>query len=174
MNGECAIKECFSKHYCKSFCIKHYAAVRKYGDPLYHSKNKKHGMSKSPEFTAWVNLRARCEKVNHPSYKDYGGRGIEVCERWQKFENFFEDMGLRPSNEHSLDRTDNNGNYEPNNCRWATKKQQQANRRFSNSSGIRNVFKVKGCGYVVKKDNKYYGHFVDKEKARIIAETLVH
>ncbi len=85
--------------------------------------------NRTPEFIAWANMLDRCYNPNKPNYKDYGGRGIMVCERWgDSFENFLSDMGLRPSDKHSLDRFPNNdGNYEPSNCRWATRPQQQAN-----------------------------------------------
>jgi hypothetical protein len=72
----------------------------------------------------------RCTDPTHKSFKDYGGRGIKVCERWLKFENFLADVGLRPSPLHSIDRfPNNNGNYEPGNVRWATDTEQQNNRR---------------------------------------------
>jgi hypothetical protein len=91
--------------------------------------NKTHGLSKSSEYRSWYAMKARCSNSNYKNYKYWGGRGIKVCDRWfNSFENFIQDMGKKPANT-SLDRIDNNGNYEPNNCRWSTKTQQQNNRR---------------------------------------------
>jgi hypothetical protein len=74
-------------------------------------------------------MHRRCGDENDPSYSYYGGRGIRVCERWRDFGAFLGDMGKRPSKSHTLDRKRGNGGYEPNNCRWATKREQQQNRR---------------------------------------------
>lgn len=89
----------------------------------------KHGMSKTPEHVAWRMMIQRCTNTNNARYENYGGRGISVCERWNSFENFFHDMGYRPTPHHSLDRKNNDGDYTPDNCRWATRSQQQLNKR---------------------------------------------
>lgn len=88
-----------------------------------------HGMTKTSEFMAWCGMRSRCMDTNNKKYPRYGGRGILVCARWlDSFEAFYNDIGPRPSDKHSIDRIDNDGNYEPGNCRWATSFQQSRNR----------------------------------------------
>lgn len=79
-------------------------------------------------YYVWAKMKSRCSNKNDDSFKDYGGRGIRVCERWLSYENFFKDMYPRPIG-HSLNRVDNNGNYEPSNCEWATDLEQQNNKR---------------------------------------------
>lgn len=89
-----------------------------------------HGMSHAPEWQAWAGMKQRCINPADEKYPIYGGRGIRVCDQWfNSFENFYRDMGPRPSSIHSLDRIEVNGHYEPGNCRWATPKEQADNTR---------------------------------------------
>lgn len=89
-----------------------------------------HGWSKTSEYKTWVEIRQRCYNKNIGAYKDYGGRGITVCDRWlESFPNFISDMKAKPSPKHSIDRIDVNLGYSPENCRWATWEMQQQNKR---------------------------------------------
>lgn len=90
---------------------------------------KTHGMSRSPIYYVWKTMRGRCRRPTHNRYASYGGRGIRVCERWESFEAFFEDMGEGYQPGLTIDRIDRDGDYSKENCRWVTQKVQQRNRR---------------------------------------------
>jgi hypothetical protein len=93
-------------------------------------KNEKHGMKGTPEYLAWINMRQRWYNQNSTKYDDYGGRGIIVCNRWKlSFLEFMKDIGPKPGIKYVLDRSNNDGNYEPGNCKWVTQKESANNRR---------------------------------------------
>lgn len=129
MRNICSVNGCHGECHGFGFCNKHYRKFKKYGDPLYV-----HPMFRtehSRERNSWSAMVERCTNRKHPHYKDYGGRGIKVCDRWlgkDGFWNFYEDMGPRPDGT-TLDRIDVNGDYCPENCRWETEYGQQNNKR---------------------------------------------
>lgn len=119
----------------------------------------KDGLSNHPLYPTWSSMKARCYNKNNNRYKHYGGRGIKVCDRWKNsFKNFLEDMGEKPSKNHSLDRINVNGNYEPENCKWATGSEQAINKR--QITQYKNIHKRKDRNrYIVTmKRNGYIRH----------------
>lgn len=131
---------------------------------------RKHGLHGVDEYEVWINMLGRCRNKHKKEFKNYGGRGIKVCERWSEFNNFIKDMGKRPSKFHSLDRIDVNGDYDPQNCRWSTKTEQARNKRIyaTNKTGVGGV-NVKNGKWTarISVDNKriHLGNFDNFEDA---------
>ena len=96
----------------------------------------KHGMCGTPEYNAWAGMMARCYRISSPDYPHWGGRGVDVCKRWHDATAFLLDMGKKPEGDYSLDRIDNSKGYSNDNCRWASRSQQNKNRRPFGSRSI--------------------------------------
>jgi hypothetical protein len=141
----CTVEACetIAAYTGKGYCQKHYKRWIRHGDPstvlLIHRFKRGHDPQRfkfparynkpvvgSLAHNSWKAMKQRCTNPKRHNYPSYGGKGITVCERWKSFDNFLADMGERPQGT-SLDRIDSNGNYEPNNCRWATYKVQARN-----------------------------------------------
>lgn len=160
----CSVEKCNKKHDSHGYCGMHNMRIRRYGDVNFvKTPWKKPYVPKDArvEYNIWRGMKDRCFNTNCKNYKNYGGRGIRVCDDWQNnFTAFYEYIGPRPSDKHSIDRINNDGNYEPGNVRWAIKEIQGYNRRSVriNRTGRRGVQKQgnKWCALLSKSPGVVY------------------
>lgn len=168
MIGKCKISQCgrISTRPKSGYCDAHYLRWIRYGDtrandPIKeidrHGGARKNG-KKTSEYETWLHLRQRCINPKDKEYKNYGARGIAVCDRWKSFRLFYLDMGPRPSKKFSIDRRDNNRGYSPKNCYWATMKQQNRNRRSTvfSVSMAKEIRRFRKQGWPLKKIGKHF------------------
>lgn len=149
----CKLEDCSSpvgRSGAKGFCSIHYARFKRWGEPDKLTMRMGEARKKHPLYCRYKSMKARCYNANNKSYSHYGGRGIKVCDQWQGidgFTHFVEDMGT-PHTNASLDRIDVNGNYSPENCRWATSEVQSLNRtkQKNNTTGVVGVYFRKDTG----------------------------
>lgn len=136
----CAIEGCpGGSQITRGLCPRHYQRLRKHGSPL-ALKTRRVWRVKTSEYGIWSGMKSRCYNPRTDNYKHYGGRGIAVCDRWRNsFDCFLADIGPRPSLNHSLDRINNDGNYEPGNVRWASVQEQRSNTRRNRVVTFRGV-----------------------------------
>lgn len=123
----CKVENCCKPVKATMLCSMHWARLKIHGDVNAQTRDW-HGMNRSPEHVAWKAMKQRCYYVPNKEYKNYGGRGIKVCDEWlNSFSMFFAYIGKKPTPAHSLDRIDTNGNYEPGNVKWSTSIEQMNN-----------------------------------------------
>lgn len=127
MGGRCSIDGCDRPLRSSAHCAMHWNRIKRHGSPA--GGIHQHGDHNAPEYGVWEAMIARCTNPRTKQYKDYGARGITVCDRWRDYRNFIADMGRRPSTAHTIERQNNARGYGPGNCVWETRRAQQNNTR---------------------------------------------
>jgi hypothetical protein len=162
----CTVKGCKNKPQRRGMCAKHhtkayYAYLDGNNDPRFSNYT---GNSPIPNMnglgSTWIGMVSRCYKPTNPGYKYYGGRGIKICDAWLSDPSlFYDEIGPRPSDDYSVDRINNDGDYEPGNVRWATKMEQSCNRRIKNPNGHPGIGRiVRKCGKIKWRVELYSNH----------------
>jgi hypothetical protein len=157
----CIIPDCgkLSQSPYGRWCSEHLANYRRHGDPLESwGPGRRDGRKRSPEYQSWLSMWTRCTNSDRAGWKDYGGRGIVICDDWKSYDQFAIDMGSRPAGT-TLDRIDNDGNYEPTNCRWATRGQQRVNQRYRETVNTGKVCFVGDCDDLAECRGKCNRHY---------------
>lgn len=155
------------RYYENGYCTKHNTRYKRHGSPDIRLRSGCAGRKKHPLYQLYTNMKTRCYNQNNKTYSDYGARGVNICGRWlgvEGFDNFVEDMGERPPNS-TLDRIDNDGNYEPSNCKWSTYHEQGANKR--NNDDVVGVNKARGSwiARIMVDKRVYRKQFKDRDDA---------
>ena len=168
----CSIEDCELKMLSKRLCSKHLTRLKRHGDVNMVKQIRGQDRVKSPLWYTYNNMKKRCYNLSSNDYKNYGGRGIRICEDWlgiDGFSNFIDYIGQKPSSKHTLDRIDNDGDYKPGNVRWAERSVQNINqrKRKDNKTGFKGVYLNDGKYFIATCARIYLGSYRTAEEAAL-------